>query len=60
MPSCYTWHEFSDAEVLATDVVIAMAAVAGLLSGIAVIVISFIRFDRMYVSLPIDNFYACN
>ena len=48
MPSCETWHEFSDAEVIATDVVIGLAAGIGFLSGVAVIAISFIRFKRMY------------
>ena len=48
VPSCETWHEFSDAEVIATDVVIGLAAGIGFLSGVAVITISFIRFKRMY------------
>ena len=54
VPSCGMWHEYSDSEVIATDVVIGLAAGIGFLSGLAVITISFIRFKRMYVKGYID------
>ena len=47
MPSCETWHELSDAEVVATDVVNIVATVIGFIAGVAVIVVSVISHDRM-------------
>ena len=51
VPSCYTWHEYSEAEVIVTDVVTGLSAVIGFVSGLVIIVISSIRFKRMYVQL---------
>ena len=47
VPSCSSWREFSDAEVVVTDVFIAVSAYIGFFSALAVLVISLFRFKRM-------------
>ena len=46
-PHCEKWKEYSDSEVIGTDVVILGSAVIGVVAGLAVIVISIVRFKRM-------------
>ena len=47
IPSCYTWKEYSPAETIIYDVIILVAAIVGFISGLFVLLISFIRFKRM-------------
>lgn len=47
VPSCYTWREYSDTEVIVVDVLVLLATVIGLVAGLVVLVISLIRFKRM-------------
>ena len=47
IPSCYTWNEYSPAETIIYDVIILVAAIVGFISGLFVLLISFIRFKRM-------------
>lgn len=47
VPNCYTWREYSPAEVIVTDVVNILANSVGFIAGLAVVVISLIRFKRM-------------
>ena len=47
MPECGVWSEYSDAELISTDMIILMSAVIGFFSAIAVVVISIIRYERM-------------
>lgn len=47
VPSCFTWSEFTPSEDTAFDVVILLSATTGIITGTAVIVISFLRFKNM-------------
>ncbi len=47
VPSCATWHEYSQIEVIFIDVVIILSTVIGFIAGLAVVVFSIIRFERM-------------
>ena len=46
IPSCHTWQEFSQTEVIVTDVIMVGANVIGLVAGIIVIAISIIRRQK--------------
>lgn len=45
--NCHTWSEFSQSVAISTDVVVALSAIIGMVTGIAVIVISVLRFKKM-------------
>ena len=47
VPSCYTWKEFTPTETIIYDVIILLSAIVGFISGLFIMVISFIRFKRM-------------
>ena len=47
VPSCSTWQEYSQTEVIVTDVVMVGANVIGLVTGIIVIVFSIFRRKKM-------------
>jgi hypothetical protein len=47
VPSCDTWREYSDSEVVVTDVLILSANVIGFIAGVLVLVISVISYERM-------------
>ena len=50
IPSCHTWQEFSQTEVIVTDVIMVGANVIGLVAGIIIIAFSIIRRQKMLVS----------
>ena len=47
VPSCYTWKEYSQTETIAIGVIIFLSAIVGFISGLFVLLLSFIRFKRM-------------
>ena len=47
LPVCGSWEEYPRETVVATDVVIILSAVIGVVSSIAVLVISCIRWNHM-------------
>ena len=47
VPNCATWSEFSQTEVVVTDVLITLSAVIGFISGSAVLVMAAARRKRM-------------
>ena len=50
-PRCDRFQEFSSSYLLGSDIVIAFCASLCLLTGISVLVISCLRYKRMYVYL---------
>ena len=47
VPSCYTWHEFSETEVTVSDVIIGLSAVVGILSSFVVFAVSLTKPKQM-------------
>ena len=47
VPSCYTWKEYSQTETVAIDVIVLSSVIVGFISGLLVLILSFIRFKRM-------------
>ena len=47
VPSCYTWKGYSRTKTIAIDAIIFLSLIVGFISGLFVLVISFIRFKRM-------------
>ena len=49
LPVCGSWNEYPHATVVATDVVVVLSAVAGVVVSIAMLLISCIRWKSMLV-----------
>ena len=47
LPRCDTWEQYPHSTTVASDVFVVLAAIVGLIAGIAVLVISCIRWKRM-------------
>ena len=53
LPVCGSWNEYPDATVVATDVVVVLSAVTGVVVSIAMLLTSYIRRKSMLVWFPI-------
>ena len=49
-PSCYSWKESSHESTVARDVILLISVIIGVISALVVIIISVIRFKKMYFS----------
>ena len=47
VPSCHTWSAFPPSVTISTDVFIALSAIIGLVTGVAVVVLSVFRHKQM-------------
>ena len=47
LPSCYSWKESSHKATVTRDVILLISAIIGVISALAVMIISVIRFKRM-------------
>ena len=46
-PSCYSWKQSSREATVARDIILLISAIIGVISALAVMIISVIRFKKM-------------